>query len=130
MFVNKYISGTYISKNKRYYDAKPSLFVLKASLIIYESGLIRNLRLISKFLTSYTGQQVITLSILLNISRSKVNQKMKLGQLIKYNMKNTFPQDVVEKLQSWTKYFTRILVFMGNSAIPKKFSFYFSQVFY
>ena len=41
-------------------------------------------------MTSQTGQQIITVHILSNISRSKVNQAMKFGQLIEYNMKNIF----------------------------------------
>ena len=43
-------------------------------------------------MTSQTGQQIITITtrILPNISRSKRNQTMKFGQLIEYNMRNTF----------------------------------------
>ena len=41
-------------------------------------------------MTSQTGQQIITIHILPNISRSKDNQAMKFGQLIDYNMENTF----------------------------------------
>ena len=36
--------------------------------------------LIPKFITSQTGQQIITIHILPNISRSKGNQTMKLSQ--------------------------------------------------
>ena len=50
----------------------------------------RNLSLISEFLTPQTGQQIIAVHILLNISRSKGNQKMKIGQLIEYKMRNIF----------------------------------------
>ena len=38
---------------------------------------------------SSTGKQIITISILPNISRSKGNQIMKFSQLIEYNMLNT-----------------------------------------
>ena len=41
-------------------------------------------------MASQTGQQVITVLILFNISRSKGNQAMKFGQLIKHNIKNIF----------------------------------------
>ena len=41
-------------------------------------------------MTSQTGQQIITIYILCNISRSKGNQTMKLGQLREYNMRNIF----------------------------------------
>ena len=49
-----------------------------------ENGLIRRLRLVSKFMTSSTGKY----TILPNISRSKDNQTMKFGQLIEYNVGN------------------------------------------
>ena len=45
-----------------------------------------------------TGQQIITIHILLNISRNKSNQTMKFGQLIEYNMKNIFRE------KSYTKW--------------------------
>ena len=56
-------------------------------------------------MTSQTGEQVISIHILLNISRGKVNQSMKFGQLIEYNMRNIFfkknyTQNMVEKLVS------------------------------
>ena len=37
-------------------------------------------------MTSQLGKQTITIHILPNISRSKDNEAMKVGQLIKYNM--------------------------------------------
>ena len=43
---------------------------------------------------SQPRKQAIATHILPNISRSKVNQAMKFGQLIEYNMRNIF----VEKL--------------------------------
>ena len=57
---------------------------------------------------SQTVKQTILIHILPNISRSKGNQIMKFGQLIEYNMRNTF----VEK--SYTKY--------GGENIPRPFS--------
>ena len=47
-------------------------------------------RLISKFMMSEPGKQTIAIHILPNISRSRGNQTMKFGQLIKYNIKNIF----------------------------------------
>ena len=41
-------------------------------------------------MTSQGGKQTIAMHILVNISRSKGNQAMKLGQLIEYNMRNIF----------------------------------------
>ena len=52
-------------------------------------------------MTSQTGQEINTIHILPNISRSKGNQTTKFGQLIEYNMifflKN-HTQNMVEKL--------------------------------
>ena len=54
-------------------------------LVMQKNGLIRKIRLISKFVTSQPGNQSNAIHILPNISRSKDNQKMKLGQLIEYH---------------------------------------------
>ena len=54
-----------------------------------DNSLIRKLRLISKNM-SQTGQQIITIHILFNISACKGNQIMKVGQLMEYNMINVF----------------------------------------
>ena len=43
-------------------------------------------------MTSQAGHQIIIIHILPNIARSKGNQAMKRGQLIKYNVKNIFLQ--------------------------------------
>ena len=45
-------------------------------------------------MTSQTGQQIIKMHILSNISRSKDNQAVKFDQLIEFNMRHIF----VEKL--------------------------------
>ena len=58
-------------------------------------------------MTLQTGQQIITIHILPNISSSKGNQTMKFDQLIEYNMKNIF----LEK--SYTKF--------GRKASPRPF---------
>ena len=41
-------------------------------------------------MTSQTGQQIITIHILLNILRSKGDQAMKFGQLIDYDIRKNF----------------------------------------
>ena len=41
-------------------------------------------------MTSQSGKQTIAIHILPNVSRSKGNQTMKVGQLIEYNMRNNF----------------------------------------
>ena len=73
-----------------------------------KNGLIRKIRLISKFMTSQPGKQTIAIYTLPNISRSKRNQTMKLGQLIEYNMSNIFLKT------SYTK--------CGRETIPRLFS--------
>ena len=51
---------------------------------------------------SQPGQRIIAIHILHNISRRKGNETIKLGLLIGYNMRNSFPrkyaQNVVENL--------------------------------
>ena len=71
-------------------------------LVNHINGLIRKIRLISKFMTLRPGKQTIAIHILPNISKSKGNQALKFCQLIEYNMKNIFLENhtlnVVEKL--------------------------------
>ena len=50
--------------------------------------MIKQLKLISKFMTAQTGQQIITIYILPNISRSKGNQT--INWVREYNMRNIF----------------------------------------
>ena len=75
---------------------------------VMKNGLIRKVRLISKFMTSQPGKQIIVIHRLPNIPRSKGNHAMKFGQLAKYNMRNI----VFEK--SFTK--------CGSGTILKPFS--------
>ena len=83
---------------KFFYFILKAFFVLKifknlSSLFghVAKNGLIRNKRLTSKSMTSKPGQ--VTIVILLNISRSKENQKMNFGQLIEYNKRKNFLQN-------------------------------------
>ena len=46
-------------------------------------------------MTSQTRQQIITTHILPNKSRSKGNQAMKIGQLMKYNVRTVFVLDTL-----------------------------------
>ena len=71
-------------------------------LVMYKNGLIRKIRLISKFMTSHLSKLATAIHILPNISRSKDNQTMKSGQLIEWK-KKTFllknhTQNMAEKL--------------------------------
>ena len=55
-----------------------------------ENGLMKKLKLTLNFMASQTVKQIITLHILPNISRNKVNQAMKFVQFIEFNMRNIF----------------------------------------
>ena len=83
-----------------------------------ESGLIRRIRLTSKFMASQPGLQTIVIHILLNISLSKGNQTMKYGQLIEYNMRNTFLQKLCRKWGKETS--SKPLLFFYKSLIRGK----------
>ena len=63
-----------------------------------KNGLIINIRLTSKFMTSQPGLQTIAIHIFPNISKSKGNQTMRFSQLIEYNKKNIFLQKLCRKL--------------------------------
>ena len=80
-----------IMKNTFYFILK-ALFVFKISKI-----LSWKIRLTSEFMMSRPDLQTIATHILLNISRSKDNQTMKLGQLIEYNKRNNFLQALYKK---------------------------------
>ena len=47
-------------------------------------------------MTSQTGQKIITIHILPNVSRNKGNQTINVGQLIEYNLGNIFLQNHAE----------------------------------
>ena len=97
-----------------------ALFVLKIFnffcldfLVMYKNGLIKKIRLTSKFMTSQPGKQTTAIHILPNISRSRGNQTMKFGQLIEYNMRNIL-KIIVNLEKSYIKY--------GGETIPRRFS--------
>ena len=58
--------------------------------MMQENGLKTKLRLISKFLTTQTEQHIIAIEMFSITSRSKGNQAMKFGQLIKDKVRNIF----------------------------------------
>ena len=57
-----------------------------------KNSLIRETKLISKFMASRPGYQTIVIHIFPNISGCKSNQAIKLGQSIDYNQRNIFFQ--------------------------------------
>ena len=50
-------------------------------------------------MTSQSSSKTIVIRILLNISQSKGNQKMKFDQLIEYNKRNDLLQKVIQKMR-------------------------------
>ena len=72
-----------------------------------KSGFIIKIRLISKFMTSQSCQQINAIHILTNIIISKCNQAIKFGQFIEHNMRNI----ILEK--PYTKY--------SEESIPRLF---------
>ena len=86
-----------------------------------KNGLIRKIRLTSKFMASQPGLKTIAIHILQNISKSKGKQTLKLGQLIKYNKRNFFLQKLFRKWGKETSY-RPLFIF------PKKLSMRWNQV--
>ena len=77
-------------------------------LVTQKDGLISvrliRLWLISKFMTSKTGQQIITIHILPNILRSKGNQSMKFGKLIKVQRQKYFSSKIMQKMRQGNQF--------------------------
>ena len=68
----------------------PFILELFLFLVMQKNNLIRKLRLTSEAMTPQTGQELITIHIVSNISRSKGKQATKFCQLRKYNVTNIF----------------------------------------
>ena len=90
-------------KTAIYFMLKASLFIRYLNFCIdflarLENGWIRKLRLVLRFMTSHTGQQIITIHILPNISGSKSNQAMKCGMSKKRSQKVFFSK-IIQKMR-------------------------------
>ena len=102
-----------LMENAFYFTWK-ALFILKIFKLLswlygqVDKWLDWKVRLISKFMTSQSGKQIIVVHILPNTSRRKCNQKIKFGQLIWYKIRKILLQ------KSFTKY--------GGETIPRSFS--------
>ena len=66
-------------------------------MVIWQNGLIGEIRLISNFIASQPSSEIIVIHTLQNISRSKGNETMKFGQLIEYNMRDIFLEKLYPK---------------------------------
>ena len=73
-----------------------AVFILKTFKF---RSLIRKLPLISKFMGSSAGKQIVKTHILPNISRSKANQTKKFTQLIEYNTETFFLKNHTPKME-------------------------------
>ena len=62
-----------------------------------KTGLIRKIRVMSKCMMWQPGEQAITINIFPNISLSKSNKTIKLGQLKEYNKRNIFIRKLCRK---------------------------------
>ena len=72
-------------------------------------GFFQSSRETAKFVTSQTKKQIIAIHILPNISKSKLKQTIKFGQLIEYNMKNIFSQKIISKMY-WSNLSLQFLI--------------------
>ena len=102
----------------------PNFFVMQKHV------LIRNLVSFKIYDVTQTGQQIITIHKLPNISRSKGNQTMKVCQLIEYIMRNIF------RAKSYTQcggeasprpFFkkSKLSIYLGQRSEMRKVYFYF-----
>ena len=84
---------------------------------MYKNGLIKKIRLISKFM-SQLGYQTIAILILPNISRRRrrSNQTMKFGRLIKHDMRNIFLEKTCAKMKRKNEKRPRTSLFVSSSA--------------
>ena len=83
---------------KSYFRSQDIKVIIMSFWSCRKNGLIRNIRLTSKFMTSQPSLQTVAIRIFLNISQRKGNQTMKFGQLIECNKINTFLKKLYEKL--------------------------------
>ena len=67
--------------------------------ILFLVTMIRKMRLTSTltFMTSQPGLQAVALHILPSTSQNKGNETIKFGQLIEYNKRNNFLQNLCRK---------------------------------
>ena len=91
------------TKTAIYFMLKAHLFIRYLNFCIdflarLENGWIRKLRLVSRFMTSHTWQQIITIHILPTISGRKSNQAMKCGMLKKRSQKVFFSK-IIQKMR-------------------------------
>ena len=95
MFPLYYFRGA-LSGLRRFLATESPLKMMK-NIFGHVEKQTKKVRLVSKFMMSQPGKHTITIHILPNISKSKGNWTMKFGQLIKYNMRNSFLEKSYKK---------------------------------
>ena len=91
-------------KNSIHFKALFIFKVFKFALTFWhciKNGLIKKIRLISKFMTSQPGEQTITIHTSLDISQIKRSKKMKFGQIIEFSRRNIFLQKLCALNEAW-----------------------------
>ena len=84
-------------KNAFYFILKGIFDFAMTFLSCSKNALIREKRLLAKFMTSQPGEQTIAIHILPVVSRRKDNHTMKLGQLIEHKKRKIFLQKLYRK---------------------------------
>ena len=124
-------------KNAFYFILK-SLFVHNIQIFFLtfwscsKNSFIKKISLFSKFMTSQPGNQTISILILPNISRSKSNHTIKIGQVIEHNDRKIFLQ---KSFRKWGKETSSRLLFVFQKnviwvkATVLKFSFNILQYY-
>ena len=82
----KMIKNTFYFYVKSYFWSRDISTFLMILRLYIKNGLIRKLKLFSKFATLHTRQQIVIIYILPKISRTEDSQKMKFA----HNMRNIF----------------------------------------
>ena len=67
-------------------------------------------------MTSQPGKQIIKTHILADISRSKVNQTVKFGQLVEYRMRNIFLEKLYIKYGGRTSPISKLSISLDQQS--------------
>ena len=96
-----------MTKNNFFFHLKSSFRSHNIYTFVWNFWTGRKIKLISKFMASQLGKQIIAIHIFPSSSRSKGNQTIKFGQLIEYNMTNIFSWKII--FERWYRNYSQIL---------------------
>ena len=118
--------------NTFYFMLKTVLFLTIFTLLSWLFGCVeirldKKAKINFKIMTSETEQQIITIHTLPNISRTKGNQSIKFGQLIKCNERNIF---LNKSCRKWGRKTSSrpLFCFLSTKTTFKICEFFFSQI--